>query len=289
MPIYKVLFAGLGKMGFHMAGYLSKQKNINLYIYNRTKAVETKWNKKFSAAQYNFTNNIKFDFVISCLKDDNAVNSFYKKFIKTNNFQKNTVIIEHSTISLNQIESLTKLLSRPKLKFVDAPVTGGEEGAKNGSLSVMVGGDKLNFNKSKKIMSAYSNNFTYMGKLGSGQLAKFTNQILICGILYSISEAFQFSKKNNLDQNKIFNALKNGAASSWQFTNRYPTIVKNKFDFGFSTELMTKDLKYVLQQAKKLDLNLKLTRSVYEKYKKLQSTVYKKYDTSSLVKSIINQ
>ncbi len=288
MPTYRVLFVGLGKMGFHMASFLSKKKNINLFIYNRTKTIETKWKKKFSGVQYNFANNIKFDFVISCLKDDNAVNSFYKKFIKTNNYQKNTLIIEHSTISLNQISLLTKLLSKTKLKFVDAPVTGGEEGAKKGSLSVMVGGDKLKFNKSKKIVSAYSNNLTYMGKLGSGQLAKFTNQILICGILYSISEAFQFSKKNKLDQNKIFNALKNGAASSWQFTNRYPTIVKNKFDFGFSTELMTKDLKYVLLHAKKLDLNLKLTKSVYEKYKKLQSTVYKNYDTSSLVKSLID-
>ena len=288
MPTYRVLFVGLGKMGFHMASFLSKKKNINLYIYNRTNTIETKWKKKFSGIKYNFTNNITFDFVISCLKDDNAVNSFYKKFVKTNNYKNNTVIIEHSTISLNQIELLTKLLSKKKLKFVDAPVTGGEEGAKKGSLSVMVGGNKLIFNKSKKIISAYSNNCTYMGKLGSGQLAKFTNQILICGILYSISEAFQFSRKNKLDQNKIFNALKNGAASSWQFTNRYPTIVKNKFDFGFSTELMTKDLKYVLQHAKKLDLNLKLTKNVYEKYKKLQSTVYKNYDTSSLVKSFID-
>ena len=288
MPTYRVLFVGLGKMGFHMASFLSKKKNINLYIYNRTNTIETKWKKKFSGIKYNFTNNITFDFVISCLKDDNAVNSFYKKFVKTNNYKNNTVIIEHSTISLNQIELLTKLLSKKKLKFVDAPVTGGEEGAKKGSLSVMVGGNKLIFNKSKKIISAYSNNCTYMGKLGSGQLAKFTNQILICGILYSMSEAFQFSRKNKLDQNKIFNALKNGAASSWQFTNRYPTIVKNKFDFGFSTELMTKDLKYVLQHAKKLDLNLKLTKNVYEKYKKLQSTVYKNYDTSSLVKSFID-
>ena len=288
MPTYRVLFVGLGKMGFHMAGFLSKQKNINLYIYNRTNTIENKWKKKYTGINYNFTNNIKFDFVISCLKDDKAVNSFYRKFIKTSNYQKNTAIVEHSTISLNQIELLNKLLSKPKLKFIDAPVTGGEEGAKKGSLSVMVGGDKFNFNKSKKIISAYSNNCTYIGKLGSGQLAKFTNQILICGILYSISEAFQFSKKNKLDQNKIFNALKNGAASSWQFTNRYPTIVKNRFDFGFSTELMTKDLKYVLQHAKKLDLNLKLTKSVYEKYKKLQSTVYKNYDTSSLVKSFID-
>ena len=285
MPIYKVLFVGLGKMGFHMAGFLSKQKNINLYICNRTKIIESKWKKKFSGVKYNLSNDIKFDFVISCLKDDNAVNSFYKKFIKTNNYHQNTIIIEHSTISLKQIGLLTKLLSKPKLKFVDAPVTGGEEGAKKGLLSVMVGGNKLNFNKSKKVIFAYSNNCTHMGKLGSGQLAKFTNQILICGILYSISEAFLFSKMNKIDQKKIFNALKNGAASSWQFTNRYPTIIKNKFDFGFSTELMTKDLKYVLQHARKLDLNLKLTKSVYEKYKKLQNTVYKNYDTSSLVKS----
>ena len=288
MPTYSVLFVGLGKMGYHMAGFLSKHKNIDLFIYNRTSTIETKWKKKFSGVQYNFANTIKFDFVISCLKDDNAVNSFYKKFIKTNNYSKNTVIIEHSTISINQISLLTKLLSKPKLKFVDAPVTGGEEGAKRGSLSVMVGGNKSNFNQSKKIISAYSNNCTYIGKLGSGQLAKFTNQILICGILYSISEAFLFSKKNKLNQKKIFNALKNGAASSWQFTNRYPSIVKNKFDFGFSTELMTKDLKYVLQHAKKLDLNLKLSKSVYKKYKKLQSTVYKNYDTSSLVKSFID-
>tara|TARA_A100001011_G_C14153873_1_gene775202 strand:+ start:227 stop:1093 length:867 start_codon:yes stop_codon:yes gene_type:complete len=288
MPTYKALFVGLGKMGFHMAGFLSKQNNINLYIYNRTKSTESKWKKKFSGEKYNLTNDIKFDFVISCLKDDKAVNSFYKKFIKTNNYHQNTIIIEHSTISLNQIELLTKLLSKPKLKFVDAPVTGGEEGAKNGSLSVMVGGNKLIFNKSKKVIFAYSNNCTYMGKLGSGQLAKFTNQILICGILYSISEAFLFSKMNKIDQKKIYNALKNGAASSWQFTNRYPTIIKNKYDFGFSTELMTKDLKYVLQHARKLDLNLKLTKSVYEKYKKLQNTVYKNYDTSSLVKSFID-
>ena len=101
MPTYRVLFAGLGKMGFHMASFLSNQKNIDFYIYNRTSTIETKWKKKFSGIKYNFTNNVKFDFVISCLKDDNAVNSFYKKFIKTNNYKKNTTIIEHSTISVS--------------------------------------------------------------------------------------------------------------------------------------------------------------------------------------------
>ena len=285
MPTYRILFVGLGKMGFHMAGYLSKNKNFKLFVFNRTKSVEHKWKKKFIAESYNFKNDIKFDFIISCLKDDHAVNSFFNKFVKTSNFHKNSIIIDHSTISLRQIDLLSKLFKQRKVKFLDAPITGGEEGAKKGLLSVMVGGSELNFNKSKKIISSYSKSTTHMGKLGSGQLTKFTNQILICGILYSISEAYLFSKKNNLDQKKIFNAIKNGAANSWQFTNRYPTLTKNKFNFGFSTELMTKDLKYVLQQAKKYKLNLNLTKSVLKKYKSLQNTIYKKYDTSSLVKS----
>ena len=285
MPTYKILFVGLGKMGFHMAGYLSKNKNFKLFVFNRTKSVEHKWKKKFIAESYNFKNDIKFDFIISCLKDDNAVNTFFNKFVKTSNFHKNSIIIDHSTISLRQIDLLSRSFKQRKIRFLDAPITGGEEGAKKGSLSVMVGGSKSNFNKSKSIISSYSKSITHMGKLGSGQLTKFTNQILICGILYSISEAYLFSKKNNLDQKKIFNAIKNGAANSWQFTNRYPTLIKNKFNFGFSTELMTKDLKYVLQQAKKSNLNLNLTKSVFKKYKSLQNTIYKKYDTSSLVKS----
>ncbi len=285
MQTYNILFVGLGKMGFHMAGYLSKNKNFKLFVFNRTKSVEHKWKKKFIAESYNFQNDIKFDFIISCLKDDNAVNTFFNKFVKTSNFHINSIIIDHSTISLRQIDLLSKTFKQRKIKFLDAPITGGEEGAKKGSLSVMVGGTELNFNKSKKIISSYSKSITHMGKLGSGQLTKFTNQILICGILYSMSEAYLFSKKNNLDQKKIFNAIKNGAANSWQFTNRYPTLTKNKFNFGFSTELMTKDLKYVLQQAEKSNLNLNLTKSVFKKYKSLQNTIYKKYDTSSLVKS----
>ncbi len=289
MPTFKILFVGLGKMGFHMAGYLSKNKNFKLFVFNRTKSVEHKWKKKFIAESYNFKNDIKFDFIISCLKDDHAVNSFFNKFVKTSNFHKNSIIIDHSTISLKQIDLLSRLFKQRKIKFLDAPITGGEEGAKKASLSVMVGGTKPIFNQSKRIISSYSKSLTHMGKLGSGQLTKFTNQILICGILYSISEAYLFSKKNNLDQKKIFNVIKNGAANSWQFTNRYLTLTKNKFNFGFSTELMTKDLKYVLQQAEKSKLNLNLTKSVFKKYKSLQNTIYKKCDTSSLVKSFNDQ
>ena len=280
----KVLFVGLGKMGFHMSGYISKKKNIELSIFNRTKKKEKIWKKIFSAESYNFNTQKKFDYVITCLKDDKAINNFFDKFIKTNNYHKNTIVVDHSTISLDQINKLNKKFKN-KLKFLDAPISGGEEGAKKGALTVMIGGNKKIFEKSKKVISFYSKNITYIGKSGKGQLAKFTNQILICGILYSISEAYLFSKKNKIDQNKIYNALKNGAAGSWQFQNRYPTIIKNKFNFGFSTELMVKDLNYVLKQAKFNNLNLMLPKKVLNKYLKLQKTIFKNRDTSSLIKT----
>ena len=287
MPIYKVLFVGLGKMGFHMSSHLSKNKKIDLYIHNRTEAIEKKWLKLFSGKKYHFAGNIKFDFIITCLKDDSAINSFTKKILKIGCFKNSTVFVDHSTISLEQVKVNNYLTRINKFHFLDSPVTGGVEGANNRSLSSMVGGSLAQFKKSKSILSAYCKNIIYMGKTGSGQLTKFTNQILICGILYSISEANAFSKKNNLNQNKLYDAIKDGAAGSWQFMNRYKTINKNKFNFGFSSELMEKDLRYVLKQSINNKLDLKLTKNVHKRYKKLLTTKYRNQDTSSLIKSFL--
>ena len=289
MQKYKVLFLGLGRMGFHMSAHLSKSKNIDLYIYNRTKKKENDWLKTYKAKQFDLKNllNLKFDIIITCLKDDFSINELTNKLLKSSCFHKKTIFIDHSTISLSQVEKLSNLLNKNKIKFLDAPVTGGEEGAKNGKLSVMIGGNVSRFKLALPIIKNYSKSVVHMGNTGSGQLAKFTNQILICGILYSISEAFIFSKYHKINQNKLYNVIKNGAAGSWQFNNRYMTIIKNKFNFGFSTELMEKDLRYVLKQSKKSKLNLKLTKEVHQKYKKLVKNKYKKQDTSSLIKSFI--
>ena len=284
MQKFNILFMGLGRMGFPMAGHLSKKKNIDLYVYNRTKSKENYWLKTFKGASYSLAKDLKFDYIITCLKDDQSLKKVLKEILKYQNFNKNTVLVDHSTISLDLVYLIQNLFKN-KLSFLDSPVTGGEEGAKNGKLSVMVGGNIASFNKAKLIISAYSKNITHMGKLGNGQLTKFTNQILICGILYSISEALKFGKKNDINLNKLYNAIKNGAAGSWQFSNRFPTILKNKFNFGFSTELMAKDLKYVLKQSDKNQINLKLTKEVYLKYKKLSNSRYKKSDTSSIVKT----
>ena len=289
MPKSKVLFLGLGRMGFHMAAHLSKSKNIELSIYNRSKKKENNWLKTYKAKKFDFKNslNLKFDIIISCLKDDNSINQVTNNLLKSSCFYKNTIFIDHSTISISQVEKLNKLLNRYNIKFLDAPVTGGEEGAKNGKLSVMIGGDTSKFKSAFPIIKIYSKSVVHMGKTGSGQLAKFTNQILICGILYSISEAYIFSKHHKINQNKLYEVIKNGAAGSWQYSNRYMTLIKNKFNFGFSTELMEKDLRYVLKQSNKSKLNLKLTKEVHKKYKKLSNTKYKNQDTSSLIKSFI--
>ena len=287
MPKYKVLFLGLGRMGFNMSAHLSKSKNIELFIYNRSKKKENDWLKSYKAKKFDFKNsiNLKFDIIVTCLKDDHSINLVTNNLLQSLCFHKKTIFIDHSTISLSQVEKMNKLLNKNKIKFLDAPVTGGEEGAKNGKLSVMVGGNPSKFKLVLPIIKSYSKSVVHMGNTGSGQLAKFTNQILICGILYSISEAFIFSKHHKINQNKLYDVIKNGAAGSWQFSNRYMTLIKNKFNFGFSTELMEKDLRYVLKQSKKSKLNLKLTKEVHQKYKKLINTKYRIQDTSSLVKT----
>ena len=289
MQRFKVLFLGLGRMGFHMAAHLSKSKNIELFIYNRSSKNVNDWLNFYKAKKFDFRNqtNLQFDIIITCLKDDFSINQLTNSIIKSFCFHKKTVFIDHSTISLDQVDKLNKLLSTHKIHFLDAPVTGGEEGAKNGKLSVMIGGNVSKFKLSLPIIKLYSKSVVHMGKSGSGQLTKFTNQILICGILYSISEAFIFSKKHKINQNKLYDVIKNGAAGSWQFSNRYLTLIKDKFNFGFSTELMEKDLRYVLKQSKKSNLNLKLTNEVHRKYKKLIKTKYINQDTSSLIKSFI--
>ena len=183
MQKYNVLFIGLGRMGYHMSSHLSKDKRINLFVYNRSKNKFKSWSKTNTATFFNYNLNIQIDYIITCLKDDAAVKAVLmdKKLIK--NFYKKTLIIDHSTISIPQVEKLNKYFTNKNVSFYDAPVTGGEEGAKNASLSSMIGGLGKSFPDIRRIISSYCKNITYMGNTGSGQLSKFSNQILICGIL----------------------------------------------------------------------------------------------------------
>ena len=286
MRKYNILFVGLGRMGFQMSSHLSKLNNINLFLYNRSKNKFKLWSKLNKAIFYNESIVTKFDYVITCLKDDNAVNSILMSSDIIKNCNKKTLIIDHSTISILQVKKLNNYFKKKNILFFDSPVTGGEEGAKNACLSSMIGGNVNKMKNVKTIISAYCNNITYMGKSGSGQLSKFSNQILICGILISISESIKFNKINKIDQSKFYKAVINGAAGSWQLTNRFPTMIKDKFDFGFSSELMAKDLKYVVSHAKKMNINLDITQKALKLYNKLAKSKFKNDDTSSILKLI---
>ena len=279
-----VLFIGLGRLGYHMSSHLSKIENVNLFIHNRTKNKFKSWSENNKATYFDYDSERKMDYVITCVKDDRAVNDVLtdKRLIK--NLHKKTIIIDHSTISIPQVKKINNYFLKRNITFYDAPVTGGEEGAKNACLSSMIGGSSNQLVLIKKLISVYCENIIHMGKSGSGQLSKFSNQILICGILISISEAIKFNKINKLDQNKFYRAVMNGAAGSWQLMNRFPTMVKGEFNFGFSSELMAKDLKYVIAHAKKMKIDLPITKKSLKLYNKLAKSKFKNDDTSSILK-----
>mgnify|MGYP002632661150 FL=1 len=287
----KYLFAGLGTMGFPMAGHLSKNPNLDVYVFNRTSKTSDKWVKKYHGAKLLSLNScsIKFDGIITCLKDDASIssvilNSGLLKSIKTNAF-----IVDHSTTSLDLVSTISNhpdILDK-KISFFDAPVSGGEVGAINGLLSIMLGGPKAKLSKVKIVLEAYSKSITHIGPSGHGQLTKMVNQLCIASLIQGLSEGIAFGSKSNLNMSKVLEAISGGAAQSWQMDNRFKTMVKGDFDFGFAVDLMIKDLKIALNQSKKLDINLSTSKSILKNYNKLSLSGDGNLDTSSLIKLLL--
>lgn len=283
----QAIFIGLGTMGYHMAGHLSKNNDIALSVFNRTTAKVKKWQDEFGG---NIVTNLKegihaFDVIILCVgRDKDMAEIFFdNKNGITNNIKSSAIVIDHTTISYDMTLRLANSLKEREINFIDAPVSGGEIGAKKGILSVMAGGNKKPLDKVKPIISSYSKNITHMGDIGTGQLAKMANQVCISGVLQGLSEALVFAESNNLDINKLLSAISGGAAGSWQMENRLTTMHKREFDFGFAIKWMIKDLSYALTQAENNDLDLKLTKEVYQKYQDLNNHGCENFDTSALV------
>ena len=195
-------------------------------------------------------------------------------------------ILDHSTTSLELINevALNDKFTSKNLSFFDAPVSGGEMGAINGTLSVMYGGPNSKSKVLKKIMNSYSSSITKIGPSGHGQLTKMVNQLCIAGLLQGLAEAITLGKSSNLNMNKVFDAISGGAAQSWQMDNRFKTMVNDNFDFGFAVDLMIKDLRIALKEADLNDLNLKTTKEVLKNYQELSRNNFGNLDTSSLVK-----
>ena len=281
----KITFIGLGVMGFPMAGHLSN-KGYNVTVYNRSEEKSKLWIKKYAG---NYATSINeavadSDIVFSCVGNDTDLRDITLGRDKAfSGMKADSVFVDHTTTSSDIAIELSELAKEYNIHFLDAPVSGGEVGALKGELTVMIGGENLIFDRINPMIRAYAKNITLIGGPGKGQVAKMVNQICIAGLIQALSEAISFSEKSGLDTKKVLGAISQGAAGSWQLTNRGETMVDRKFDFGFAVKLMRKDLGICLDHASNNDISLPITSIVNQFYSEVQRNGGSKFDTSSLL------
>ena len=283
--MFNILFIGIGNMGFPMAGYLSQKHKVT--IFNRSKEKQKRWITEYNGEILDDLKSINkdYDFIISCVGNDSDLEEIINHSF--DNLQKESVFIDHSTVSPETVIKLAKRLNGKSVYLLDAPVSGGQAGAENGALSIMVGGDFDAFRKSKPVMDLYGKKVEYMGDTGSGQQTKIINQICIGGLIQSLSEAIYFMKHTNLDPSKVLDVISSGAAQSWQMENRFKTMTEDKFDFGFAVDLMRKDLSIAFRESEKYGIDLEITKIIDTFYEDLQKQGHNNLDTSSLIKRLI--
>ena len=285
MEIKNVTFIGLGVMGYNMAGHL-KKNNFNTTVYNRTSSVAEKWVKEFSGDSKPTPGEASSNADIVCIcvgKDEDLISIMEGDDGIINNIKDNTIIVDHTTASADIARKYYQQAKDNNFSFLDAPVSGGQAGAENGVLSVMVGGDQDQFDLAKPIISAYGKTIKLIGHTGSGQLAKMINQICIAGLVQGLSEAMAFGKKANLDMEKVLEVISKGAAQSWQMENRYKTMLKGEYEFGFAVDWMRKDLSICFNEAEKNGASLPVTKIIDKYYEDVQKNGGSRYDTSSLM------
>ena len=281
----KITFIGLGVMGFPMAGHLSKEGH-NVTVYNRSEEKSKLWIKEYAGI---YSNSLKeavtdSDVVFSCVGNDPDLRSITLGTNKAFSAMKaGSVFVDHTTTSSDIAVELFEKAKEYNINFLDAPVSGGEVGAVKGELTVMIGGERSVFDEIKTIIAAYAKNITLIGGPGKGQLSKMVNQICIAGLIQALSEAISFSEKSGLDTKNVLDAISQGAAGSWQLTNRGKTMVDRKFDFGFAVKLMRKDLGICLDHARNNNISLPITSIVNQFYAEVQRKGGSKFDTSSLL------
>lgn len=281
----KVAFIGLGVMGYPMAGYLQK-KGYQVTVYNRTTAKAEKW-----AAQYggNWAATPAeaakgAALVFMCVGNDNDVRSVvYGAQGVLPAMTEGAVLVDHTTASAELARELAAAAAEQGIGFLDAPVSGGQAGAENGVLTVMIGGEQGDMNKAEAAIMSFARCAKLLGPAGSGQLAKMVNQICIAGVVQGLAEALNFAQNAGLDGAAVVEVISQGAASSWQMQNRSLTMLDGKYDFGFAVDWMRKDLGIALNEARQNGSHLPLTALVDQFYSEVQQLGGGRWDTSSLL------
>jgi len=281
-----VAFIGLGVMGYPMAGYISKAGH-NVTVFNRTKSKAEKWVGEYKGKMAETPAEAAKDaeYIFTCVGNDNDLrevtfgdNGVFKTI------KKGSIYIDNTTASATIAREIHEYAKKNGFGSLDAPVSGGQAGAENGALTVMIGGDQADFGKAKDKIDCYSKKMKLLGGPGNGQLAKMVNQICIAGLVQGLSEGINFGMKAGLNMEDVIEVISKGAAQSWQMENRYKTMIDDKFDFGFAVDWMRKDLKIAMDEAKNNGSLLPVTELVDKFYGEVQGLGGNRWDTSSLIK-----
>ena len=288
-----VAFIGLGVMGFPMAGHLAKSASA-VTVYNRNTSRATQWLEAYgeSPAQCAMAATPKdaaaeADVVFVCVGNDHDVTSVV---LGENGalagMSGGSMLVDHTTASKQLAQTLADACGDRQVGFLDAPVSGGQAGAENGALTVMVGGSDANYARAQPYFECYAKKHALLGDVGAGQLTKMVNQICIAGVLQGLSEGVHFAQQAGLDVDAVIEVISQGAAQSWQMNNRAETMARDEYEFGFAVDWMRKDLNIALQAARELDARLPLTALVDQFYADVQSQGGGRWDTSSLLRRL---
>jgi len=284
----KIAFIGLGTMGYPMAGHLQKAGH-EVCVYNRSFKKALQWKTEYHGETAETAKSACLDaeLVLICVGNDNDLREIcYANDGVLAGLKSGAILVDHTTTSANVAVEISLACSKQNNPFLDAPVSGGQVGAQNGLLTIMLGGDEESFAAIQTVIDVYAKQMVLMGDVGSGQTCKMVNQLCIAGILQGLSEGLSLAAKSGLDLNQVCDVLKHGAAQSWQLEQRTHTIAKDEFDFGFAIDWMRKDLGICLDRADSLCLNLPMAKHVDEAYEKLQKLGRGRQDTSVLIKAI---
>ena len=281
----KVAFIGLGVMGYPMAGHLQKAGH-EVCVFNRSQEKAEKWQTEFSGttAKTPALAAKNCDIVFCCVGNDDDL----RQVVLGENgilagMPKGSILVDHTTASAEVAVELANIATSQEQYFLDAPVSGGQAGAENGVLTVMVGGDETVFNKAEPVMAAFARFSQLMGPVGSGQLAKMVNQICFVNTVQGLAEGLNFAQKAGLNVDKLLATIGKGAAGSWQMDNRGKTMCDREFDFGFAVDWVRKDLAIAFEEAEKLGADLTVTKQIDGYYKEVQESGGNRWDTSSLI------
>ena len=285
----KLAFIGLGVMGFPMAGHLVSRGGHDVTVYNRSRAKADAWVAKHKgrSAETPAKAAEGAEIVFCCVGDDpdlrevtlGASGAFQK-------MGKGAIFVDHTTASAKVARELSAEAKKRGFEFLDAPVSGGQAGAENGQLTVMVGGESVAFDRAKPVIAHFAKAVTLLGPSGAGQLTKMVNQICIAGLVQGLSEGLNFALKAGLDAKLVLDVISKGAAQSWQMENRGKTMVDDKFDFGFAVDWMRKDLRICSETARQNGAQLPITLTVAGFYDEISKMGGGRWDTSSLIRRL---